>query len=289
MTHSLWRRITRFLSGGRTQRDLAESLDLPLNKLRAVEIAYRTFLIRKRGGGDREINAPFDELKRIQRLIHRRILGRLRAHEAATAFEAGRSIVDNAVPHVGAAVIIRLDLVDFFPSIKQDRVARMFRRCGWGRGAARLLAALCSRNGVLPQGAPTSPRLSNLVNIYLDDRLQSLATSYGATYTRYADDITFSLPADDGRKVRALMRVARRVIRSEGYAIHHRKKVSIRRAHQRQMVTGLVVNSGVRLPRETRRWLRAVKHRLERRGSCTQSRRRLSGWLAYERMVEAPK
>ena len=282
---SIFRVVARFFAGGRTVRDLAEVLGATPGTLAAVEVKYTRFYIRKRCGGFREIHAPDDALKRLQRRILRRVLRGLPAHPAATAFERGRSIVDNAGPHARRAVVVNLDLVDFFPSIEARRVHGLFRRCRWGRGARRLLTGFCTHEGCLPQGAPTSPRLSNLVSGYLDIRLEHLASSFEARYTRYADDITFSFQEDRRPDIHRVLGLARKIIRSEGHAVHRRKKLSIRRAHQRQEVTGLVVNDGPRLPRETRRWLRAVQHRFRKHGRATLTRDQLQGWLSYAAMI----
>ncbi len=150
---------------------------------------------------------------------------------------------------------------DFFPSTRAARVQRYFRAIGWNRAAAGLLLRLCTHEGGLPQGAPTSPRLSNLVNFRLDARLSAMAARLGAVYTRYADDITISFADGDHGKLHYVQRFLWRVAQDEGYQLHHRKKCSVRRRHQRQTVTGLVVNQRVELPRPVRRWLRAVEHR----------------------------
>jgi len=285
---SFLRRIAEFFGRGRSVRELANRLGMAEKELRAVPIEYDRFYLRKRSGGLREIHAPVDALKRVQRRILRRILGGLRSHPAATAFERGRSIVDNAKPHAGHAVVLNLDLVGFFPSTRAERVKGLFRRCRWGRAAQRLLTDLCTHEGCLPQGAPTSPRLSNLVNLALDRELERFATHFGAAYTRYADDITFSFPEDDRRGVHAVIRLAGDTLRRFGYTVHRRKKLSIRRAHQRQEVTGLVVNRAPNLPRETRRWLRAVKHRFAENRTASIGREQFTGWLAFERMVRGP-
>jgi hypothetical protein len=138
----------------------------------------------------------------------------------------------------------------------------------------------------LPQGAPTSPRLSNLVNYFLDVKLSNLAARRRGAYTRYADDITFSFPRDYPRKVRGLIQQVRILLGHHGYELHQRRKLHIRRRHQQQRVTGLVVNDGVRLPRKTRRWLRAVKHRIESGTPASLTPDQLQGWLAFEHMVE---
>jgi retron-type reverse transcriptase len=142
-----------------------------------------------------------------------------------------------------------------------------------------------THEGSLPQGAPTSPRLSNLVNFRLDARLDALARKHGARYTRYADDMTFSFDADDAASVRLVVRVAKRILREEGYELHERRKLRVLRRHARQKITGLVVNEGVRLPRETRRWLRAVEHHARERRALTLTPAQLEGWRAFQKMI----
>ena len=312
--------------------ELARRLDIEKHELRRFKPHYRDFTIPKRSGGTRRILAPDDELKELQRRILRRLLGRLRAHPAAMGFERNRSIVTNAKAHVGQAAVLRMDMVDFFPSTSARRVSKYFRRIGWNRQAARLLVRLCCHEGGLPQGAPSSPRLSNLVNYRLDARLAGMARTLRAVYTRYADDITISFSEDaEAREVAAdwleeywkspwtgklililpetatsgniryMRDFVRRVARDEGYRVHGRKKTSVRRGHHRQTVTGLVVNDRVNLPRSTRRWLRAVEHRIKvaklpraelpkelrygRLKQPTLSPSQLEGWKALQSMI----
>ena len=282
---ALWRKVQRWLAGGRTVTDLCDWLQIPVTELRTVPRDCRQFLIPKRSGGQREILAPNDRLKLVQRRIHRRLLRGLSCHPAATGFERGRCIVENALPHCGQAVVLNLDIVEFFRSTPASRVQRLFRCCGWGRGASRLLTNLCTHDGSLPPGAPTSPRLSNLVNRFLDEDLAELAAAFGARYTRYADDLTFSFAEDDPFQVRSLLWNVRRILWHRGYTVHHRRKLSIRRRHQRQQVTGLVVNERPRLSRPVRRRLRAVRHRFANKRRATISREELDGWLSFERMI----
>jgi retron-type reverse transcriptase len=284
---------------GHSVDELARRLGVEPAELKAAGPQYREFTIPKRSGGKRRILAPVPGLKALQRRILRRLLARLRVHPAAMGFERGRSIVDNARAHVGRAVVMRFDLRDFFPSTGAKRLRRYFRRIGWNRPAAKLLVRLCTHEGGLPQGAPTSPRLSNLVNYRLDARLAGMAATIGAVYTRYADDITVSFAEDDRERVHYMQRFVRRVVESEGYQLHHRKKLSIRRRHHRQVVTGLVVNERVNLPRDVRRRLRAVEHRtrlgqrsildnyqaFSRRKRPTLSRDQLEGWRAFQAMI----
>ena len=290
-----------FPGRGHAVAELARRLGVDKAQLRRIQPDYHEFTIPKRSGGKRRILAPDRKLKDLQRAVLRRLLARLRVHPAAMGFERGRSIVTNALAHQGQAVVLRFDVRDFFPSTSAKRLQRYFRRIGWNRPATKLLLKLCTHDGGLPQGAPTSPRLSNLVNYRLDARLAGMAAKLGAVYTRYADDITVSFAEDDRDRVHYIQRFARRVVESEGYRLHHRKKLSIRRRHHRQTVTGLVVNDRVNLPRRVRRWLRAVEHRAgshrpvwtsssdppdyRTRKKPTLSAAQLEGWQALRAMV----
>jgi len=271
---------------GRTIDELARRLKYKPENLRAVKPSYHEFEIPKRSGGKRKICAPDKELKALQRVILKRLIGHLKAHPAATGFERGRSIVGNASAHMGKAVVLRMDIKDFFPSTPAKRVRDYFRAIGWNREATDVLVRLLTWKGGLPQGAPTSPRLSNLVNHRLDARLDALAKSRGAVYTRYADDITFSFDQDDSQRITKVKHLAGMIIRDEGYSIHTRKKVSIRRKHQCQLVTGLVVNSRVNLPRYTRRRLRAVEHHAATNRPSTLTPAQLAGWRSFASMVD---
>jgi len=281
-----FRRIALGRKPGHDMTELALRLDLRVEDLQKTRDEYRKFDIPKRGGGHRRILAPSTELKQMQRRILRRLLGRLTCHPAAMGFEKGRSVVTNALPHVGAAVVVRMDVRDFFTTTTARRVEKYFRTIGWGREPARLLTKLCTHGGGLPQGAPTSPRLANLLNVPLDTRLAALARSRQAAYSRYADDLTFSVRSDDRAAVNAIHGATKRVLKGYGYTLHQKKKLRISRPHEQQRVTGLVVNERVNLPRSVRRWLRAVEHRHATGGDATLSEQQLAGWRAYRRMIE---
>jgi hypothetical protein len=297
------RLLARLFPGkGHGAQELARRLGLSVEAIRTLQPVYREFTIPKRSGGVRRILAPEEPLKTIQRCILHRVLARLKCHPAATGFERGRSIATNAGVHVGKAVVVRMDLQDFFASTRARRVYKYFRHIGWNREAADLLVRLCTYDGGLPQGAPTSPRLSNLVNYRLDARLSGLAAGrrlrnprtgaplsreeFGAAYTRYADDLTFSFTEDDPSTIRRLIRVTRQIVLKEGYVLHERRKLHVRRRNSRQLVTGLVVNERVNLPRPVRRWLRAVEHRLAHGKAATLSPGQVAGWRALQKMLE---
>lgn len=274
------------LGRGRGLGDLARVLDMPLEELENLEPVYRETFIPKKRGGARRLFIPERNLKKVQRRILRRLLTALRAHPAVMGFECGRSIVHNALPHVGQRVLIKMDLVDFFPSIKAARVDAYFRRIGWNARAAGLLTRLCTHQEGLPQGAPTSPRLSNLTHFRFDAWVADHVQRRNGVYTRYADDITISFPKDYPRRVRGTIQFVRWVARQFGLRIHTHGKLRILRPHQQQRVTGLVVNAKLQLPRRVRRFLRAVEHRLRTGGTASLTPRQLEGWHALQSMIE---
>lgn len=283
---SLWSRLFGGPSRGRGVDELSRRLGRDEAVLRAVPVAYHSFQIPKRSGGTRTIHAPDDALKDLQRRILHRLLARLPVHPAVTGFQPRHSIVSNAAHHCGKAVVVQLDIQDFFPATSATRVRRYFQGIGWNKEASTLLATWCTHGSGLPQGAPTSPRLSNLLNFRLDARLAVLAAKWRAAYTRYADDLTFSFETDDAAAVRAVLYGARSILADVGYRLHLKRKCHIRRRHQRQVVTGLVVNERPRLPREIRRRLRAVEHHLAVGRAATLTRSQLAGWRALESMIE---
>lgn len=266
--------------------ELADRLDVPMEFIQNINPSYRETRIPKQGGGVRYLQVPDDESKQLQRKILKRLLGALSSHPFCYGFEPHTSIVDAAVPHTHRFVVIKMDIRRFFESTSAGRIEDYFRFIGWDNATAQRLTELTTYNGALPQGAPTSPRLSNLVNHGMDELLASIAAAHEGSYSRYADDITMSFDRKSGRRVRGVIQEVRRVLDKFGYTMHGKGKLKIYRCNQRQQVLGLVVNEGVRLPRTTRRWLRAVKHRLDNHQSATLTPEQLDGWLAFQDMVQ---
>jgi retron-type reverse transcriptase len=281
-------KIRRFgLPALRNEGEVAAWLGLPLARLRwfthdrAADTTwhYVRYTVPKRSGGQRVILAPKSELKALQRRTLADLLAKIPTAPAAHGFVPGRSFATNAQPHVGKRVVVGLDLKDFFPSITFPRVRGVLIAHGYSYAVASTLALLCTeydrepfdRDGErlyisvgprhLVQGAPTSPALANLVAWRLDRRLTGLAAKYGFSYTRYADDLTFS--GDDAAVVGSLITNVKRIVADERFILNDAKTHVARRA-RRQVVTGLVVNDQVATPRQLRRRLRAILHNAQR-------------------------
>lgn len=208
---------------------------------------YKRFAIPKRSGGYRVIEAPNEELKARQLWIKKNIVDKMPVSNFAKGFKKNCSIYDNAVKHVGKELVINIDIKDFFPTIKYNQIYKLYRYIGYTNQVAHLLTKLCTNEkNVLPQGAPTSPPLSNMVLLKLDKRLSSLAASIGCEYTRYADDITFS----GEKRIKSILSIVIKIINDEGFKINN-SKLRFQYANQRQEVTGLIVNKKVSLPSKT--------------------------------------
>ncbi len=293
-------------------KELAELLGLTLSELRwltyhrdaAVRIHYRRFTLAKRDGSPRPIWAPLPKLKAAQHWILRNIAERLVVHGAVHGFLAGRGTLSNARSHIGARVVLKMDVKNFFPTVTWRRVKGVFRKAGYGERVATLLALLCTEaprevvvhQGTtyyvslgprcLPQGAPTSPALTSTLCLRLDQRLTGLASKLGWRYTRYADDLTFSLPADFAGEPRLakLIGFVKKIAAGEGFRIHP-EKTRIARSGGAQRVTGLIVNGpeSPRVPRDVRRQLRAAIHNLQQGKPLRagESIERLRGLAAY--------
>lgn len=269
--------------------ELASAMAITLNELRFLAFArstskvthYIQFTIPKRSGGERLISAPRERLKRAQHWILEELLARQWVHDAAHGFRKDRSIVSNARPHVAADVVINLDLKDFFPTVTYKRVKGLFRSLGYSESVATICALLCTEprevhvdvdgeryhvamtERFLPQGAPTSPAITNLLCRALDARLSRIAEKLGYRYTRYADDLTFSggRESNPGR----LMRRIHWVVEQEGFSVHPGKTRVFRKA-RRQEVTGVVVNETCSVSRATLKNFRAVLFQIEKDG-----------------------
>ena len=198
---------------------------------------YQQVTIKKKSGGDRILSVPALTLKEIQKWILDNVLSKMYVSPYAMGFQKDKSIVTNAKVHVGKKCVVNLDLKDFFPSVKLEKVFRAFYYYGYTISVSYLMARLCTYYNELPQGAPTSPYLSNVVCLKLDKRISELAIKYGASYTRYADDITLSANTD----ISNIIPVVEKIVTDEGFSLNN-KKTRVLYEYQRQEVTGLLVS-----------------------------------------------
>ena len=236
-------------------------------------IRYRSFSIKKKNGTERVISTPIRQLKQIQQLIATILSTTYEPANSVNGFVPLRSIVDNARPHVGKRFVYNVDLKDFFPSIQQQRVKTVltlppFNLSGDREPIAYLIARLCcikhpDNTTSLPQGAPTSPLLSNIICQQLDRRLGGLSKRFGAVYTRYADDITFSAEANIFHG--SFEKEMRRIVDSQRFIINQ-SKVRMQGQGYRQEVTGLTVNVKANVSKHYIGSVRAMLHNWQKLG-----------------------
>ena len=299
--------------------ELAKAMGIPVPQLRwlafhsdaPTRTHYVTFEIPKKCGGTRRLSAPHQKLSAAQHWILTNILNLLQVHDYAHGFVAQRSVLTNAQPHVGATVVINADLSDFFPTITFPRVEGMFRKIGYSSAVATVLALLCTEcprqalqlgettyfaatgPRALPQGASTSPAISNQIAGKLDRRMSAMATKLGWRYSRYADDLTWSTTGEVKPSVGYVLARMRHIVQDEGFELNH-AKTRIQRRSQRQSVTGVVVNDRMSVPRDTIRQIRAILHNAKSTGLEAQNRDQrphfrdwLTGMIGWIQMVNA--
>lgn len=301
--------------------DLAAAMGVTLPELRFLSFErrvsrishYRRFAMPKKTGGERIISAPMPRVKRLQYWVLDNILAKVPLHPAAHGFIPGRSIVSNAQPHVGKAVVVNLDLKNFFPSIGLPRIKGVFKELGYSDQLATTLGLVCTETPVeevsvdgekffvatgeraLPQGAPSSPALSNILCRRLDARVQSCAAKLGFAYTRYADDLTFSGDAAARKLAGKLLWRVKQIIADEGFTPHPEKQ-HVMSSAQCQSVTGIVVNEKLSLDRDTLRRFRATLFQVEKDGPAGKQWNgnenvidALEGYAQFIKMVDATK
>lgn len=243
-----------------TVEDLARELGYSYKELSRIVYKnqshrYKLFILKKKSGGERVIATPKKTLKSIQQKIASELVKVYPGHQSCHGFCKERSIVTNAIPHKNKRFVFNIDLSDFFGSIHFGRVKNLFL-CppfNLSHEVSTVIAHICCFNNALPQGAPTSPVISNMICLKLDAQLKHLARENRCTYTRYADDITFSFNCRERKLPTTIVNrekdesvyvgeVLKSIISANGFNINQ-SKVRLQKYNQRQMVTGLVVNS----------------------------------------------
>lgn len=237
---------------------------------------YHNIEIPKNNGlGTRKLSLPSDKLKKVQRWILDYILYNFEVNEKATGFTLDKSIVTNANFHTNQKFVLKIDIKDFFPTITSNRVYGLFKSFGYNNSISLALTKLCTHENCLPQGAPTSPYISNLICRHLDIRLNGLAKKNNLNFSRYADDITFSgefIPSN-------IVEMVQWILIEEGFWINELKTKLLNKS-QRQKITGIIVNQKLSVPKEITKTLRqeiyymkkfGVQSHLERKNLQTKT------------------
>lgn len=257
---------------------------------------YKEITIPKRNSGSRVLNVPNTALKGMQRWILDNILYKVQSEPSATGFIPMKSIVLNASVHLRKKYILKMDIKDFFPSIDFRKVRSLFFELGYNKDVATALANICVFRDQLPQGAPTSPYLANLVCRELDKRIYYLCRKYRLSYTRYADDITIS----GNSKIFRIKGTVEKIILSYQFSLNNEKTIFLKPG-DRKRVTGIIVNEKLSVPRSITRNLRkeiyfikkfGLEEHLDKNsftGSKEQYIAHLYGIASYIKMVELTK
>lgn len=287
--------------------DLAAMLSLTVGELRwfadtrAYQVRaedealhhYRYSWLPKSNGGHRLLESPKPRLKAAQRDLLRSIVALVPTHEAAHGFVTGRSALTATEQHAGKHVVLRFDLSDFFASVTAARIFAIFRTCGYPEAVAHVLTGLTTnrvplhalraaplsptvrtqvarlRTPHLPQGAPTSPALANLAAVGLDRRVEGLARRFGATYTRYADDLIISGGRELLRFSARFASLVDAIVTDEAFALNNAKTL-VRTQSTRQSALGLVINERPNVSRRDFDVLKATLHNCITKGPATQ-------------------
>lgn len=239
---------------------------------------YRSMTMHETGKKPRKLSVPDFELRRHQEFILHNILSRVQFPSCVTAYRKGCSIRNCAAPHLHAKVLVHLDIRDFFGSITREMVEEALeKQLGFPDSVVKLLADLCCCRGVLPQGAPTSPALSNLVFRPCDKMLMTLAEANGLTYTRYADDLFFSGSVEN---IPFLIQRIRLRLLMNGFRLND-DKISVMRSGRAKKVMGLTVEDKVQVERAYRRKLRQEIHYVERFGKDAAGVKAAGSYYTY--------
>ena len=255
-------------------KHLCMLLALDENYLKSViygsQAHYRTFEIPKRSGGSRRLSAPYYTLKYVQTWIYDHILSKVKVNYCAHGFRPNKSILTNAKVHVNNQYMLKVDLKDFFPSITINQVIMIFRGLGYAPKVSFYLASICCLDNCLPQGAPTSPALSNIIARHMDNRLLMLCKKKGYKYTRYADDMAFS-----GNDVQlGFVDYVKKIV-SECHFTINEKKTKVYNGEGAKILTGLsLCNNRIRIPRGYRRNLELELYYIMKYGIGEHMRRK---------------
>lgn len=248
---------------------------------------YKTFYIAKRDGTPREINAPIASLKIVQRWILENILYNIKVSNYSFGFNnktIGSPLVMCAEKHKNNLYMLRMDLKNFFPSISRERVFYQFVNMGYNTYASNLLTNICVDNDKLPQGAVTSPYLANIICYKLDIRIATYCNKRDITYTRYADDLTFS--SDNRDALRNIYGMIKKIVQSEGFSVNENKTYFMTPKCHKKLL-GLTINDNmIKAPKEFKRMVRAMIHQSIIAGEYGDNRV-IKGYISYIDSIES--
>ena len=247
---------------------------------------YKTYSIPKKSGGKRTICQPSRKLKGLQSWILVTILNKIQVSPSCKGFRKGSSTLENAIPHIGANTVLNLDLKDFFPTVTNKQVFNIFRAIGYNNLISTVFTNICAYKEILPQGSPCSPYLANLSAWTLDLRIQGYVGKRGISYTRYADDLSFS--GLNPSKVVKIIPMIKTIIDDENFTVNH-KKTRVASSARAKTVTGLVINEdSVGIGKQKYKKLRAKIHYLTKPKEQTNEEllNHVSGWLSYLNSVD---
>lgn len=256
---------------------------------------YIKYQIEKRNGKMREIASPSREVKGIQKWILRNILDKCNSTQYATAYIREKNILENLIPHQGNRYVLILDIVDFFGAIKYNKIFNVFKTIGYSDHISHIFTNFCTLDSKLPQGGVTSPALSNLVTIKMDRRIGGFCKSLNTTYTRYADDMTFSY--FDTSNFSRIKNFTRKVLTENEFMINE-DKTRILGPRRRKIITGLTLSdSGIRIGKRKKKYLRSKIYQLyinkfdadiEKNDSKSLKtiEKHIDGWLSFLNCVD---
>ena len=305
-----------------TDRELANLLQIEYSTLRSLVYHrdvitfdnYYRFEIPKKSGGTRHIAAPKTQLKAAQRQVLEQILQKAEVSDLSHGFLKARSILTSAkTHHTSPDLLINIDLENFFPTITFERVRGLYQSFGYSGYIASLLAMLCTycermpleikgetkyikiSERVLPQGSPASPMITNIICRNMDKRIDGLCKKLGLTYTRYADDMSFSYMGDtENLAIGSFLNSINKIIEEEGFHMQ-KEKTHILRKNNRQYITGIVINNEeIGVPKKWVKILKASIHNAEKlkdSGGSVSNKTiyEISGKIAWLKSVNAKR
>lgn len=280
--------LSLFLNLMTDKENAEQSLDLGyinFEELQQINIDpnsnYRSFTIPKKSGGKRYIDAPSDTLKQIQRHISEILNLMFLPHDAAHGFIKEKSIITNAIPHVSKNYVLNIDLKNFFPSVTINRVESVLKKTPFelNEYLLKTISNLTTYKGVLPQGAPSSPLITNIIAYSLDQELEQFAIEKGINFTRYVDDITFS--GEEYIYDTFFVYDLTTIISKHNFNINW-KKFRLQKYYNRQEVTGIIVNEKLNNNRQFIRKIRAMLHNWKIKG-LEECQNQLIKYYSYEK------